>query len=96
MVAKSAAAKVETVEEVVEAPGAISHTPTPATTDPATAEEQEPVEVVEATTKRGIPNNTWTLQYGKHRLDLVEGQSTDMPIDVYEYLKRQGNLVARL
>lgn len=86
---KKTATTVETVEEVEETPEASS----PA---PAVAEEQAPVEVVAPTTKRGIPNNTWSLTYGQYQMDLVEGQETDMPIPVYEYLKRQGNLVARL
>jgi hypothetical protein len=43
--------------------------------------------------KEGIPNNTWTLWYGNVKFDCVMGQARQFPADVYEYLKRSGNLI---
>ena len=88
---KKSVAAVETVDEVEETiEETVAEAPAPAVI------EEVQAEVVAPTTKRGIPNNTWTLTYGKYPLDLIEGQATDMPVPVYEYLRRQGNLVARL
>lgn len=91
---KTAAAKVETVEEVEETPAEEVEEFLAATASAPAPVVQE--EVVTPTTKRGIPNNTWTLTYGAWQIDLVEGQETDLPLPIYEYLKRHGNLVARL
>ena len=92
---KKTVAKVETVDEVEETIEETVEEAVEAAPAPVVIEEVQ-AEVVAPTTKRGIPNNTWTLTYGTHTIDLVEGRAVDMPIDVYEYLRRQGNLVARL
>jgi len=88
---KSAASKV--VEEVEEV-----DTPEPEVSQdvPAPVVETDEPEVVVPTTKRGIPNNTWTLTYGRYTIDLVEGVETELPLTVYNYLRRQGNLIGRL
>jgi hypothetical protein len=43
--------------------------------------------------KEGIPHNTWTLWYGGLKFDCVQGVPRMFPVEVYNYLKKQGNLL---
>jgi hypothetical protein len=42
---------------------------------------------------RGRPNNTWRLYYGNLVFDCVEGVEREFPEEVYEYLKKSGNIL---
>ena len=42
---------------------------------------------------KGRPNNTWRLYYGGLRIDCVEGVEREFPEEVYEYLKKSGNIL---
>lgn len=90
---KKAAAVVEEVESEEVATEESSSDEEP---EAPAVEESAPAEVVAPTTKRGTPNNTWTLYYGNQKVDMVEGQERDFSLEVYNYLAKSGNLVARL
>lgn len=54
----------------------------------------EPVKetVVSPTTKNAKVKGTWTMFYGTSRWDFVDGHRYDLPMDLYNYLRRAGNI----
>lgn len=89
--AKAEVVEVDAVEEVAVAEEATVVEVAPVEDVPAKAETGNPLLAQER--KEGIPNNTWTLWYGNAKFDCVQGQARMFPIDVYNYLKRAGNLI---
>ena len=53
--------------------------------------EPEPV-VVAPTTKNAKVKGTWTMYYGTGRWNFVDGQRYDLPIELFNYLKKNGNI----
>jgi LytS/YehU family sensor histidine kinase len=74
---KIAEVLIEDEDEVVEAPA-----PAPA---------PEPT-IVAPTTKNAKIKGTWTMFYGTTRWDFVDGHRYDLPLDLFEYLKKAGNI----
>jgi len=62
---------------------------------PAPAVVQEEV-VLAPATKKGTVTSTWTLYYANVAYDFVADQEYDLPVAVYEYLRKAGNLKATL
>lgn len=89
------AVEVEAVEEVAEAaPAPVVKTVEVAPVQEAASPSAEGVNpLLQQDRKEGIPNNTWTLWYGNAKFDCVQGQARMFPTDVYNYLKRAGNLI---
>lgn len=48
--------------------------------------------VVSPTTKNAKVKGTWTMFYGTNRWDFVDGHRYDLPLDLYDYLRRAGNI----
>lgn len=69
---------VEQEDEKVE-----DYTPAPAKAEP---------KVVQPATKNAKVKGTWTMFYGAHRFDFVDGNRYDLPPDLFEYLKSAGNI----
>ena len=95
-------ATVEVVEEVAaaeEAPVAddapavetVEVAPVEAAPAPAPAPNGNPL--LAQPRKKGRPNNTWRLYYGNLVFDCVEGVEREFPEEVYEYLKKSGNIL---
>lgn len=57
----------------------------------APAPKAEPT-IVAPTTKNAKIKGTWTMYYGTGRWDFVDGQRYELPVDLFEYLKRSGNI----
>ena len=53
--------------------------------------EPEPV-VVAPTTKNAKVKGTWTMYYGTGRWNFVDGQRYDLPIELFNYLRKNGNI----
>ncbi len=53
--------------------------------------EEEPV-IVTPTTKKARVKGTWTQYYGGRLFNFVDGQSYELPLEVFEYLKDNGNI----
>lgn len=64
-----------------------------ATTTPVVEvlQQVEPV-IVAPTTQRARVKGTWTMYYGGSTYDFVDGQYTDIPTDLFEYLRQRGNI----
>lgn len=64
-----------------------------ASATPAVVEVQqvEPV-IVAPTTHRARVKGTWTMYYGGSTYDFVDGQYTEIPADLFEYLRSRGNI----
>jgi len=58
---------------------------------PAPTTAPEPT-VVSPTTKNAKVKGTWTMFYGTGRWDFVDGHRYDLPMDLYNYLRRAGNI----
>jgi len=74
-------------EEVEEQPVAVA-TPEP---------EAAPVMVAVPTTKSAKIKGTWTMhwgagEHGLRKFDFVDGNRYEIPIDLFDYLKRSGNI----
>ncbi len=48
--------------------------------------------VVSPTTKNAKIKGTWTMYYGTGKWDFVDGHRYDLPLDLYEYLRKNGNI----
>lgn len=70
-------AEVLIEEEAVEAPA-----PTP---------EPEPT-IVAPTTKNAKIKGTWTMFWGESKWDFIDGHRYDLPVDLYAYLRKSGNI----
>lgn len=57
----------------------------------APAPKPEPT-IVAPTTKNAKIKGTWTMYYGTTRWDFVDGHRYDLPLDLFEYLKKAGNI----
>lgn len=51
----------------------------------------EPI-VLQLATKNVKIKGTWTFYYGGEKYDFVDGYRYDLPMEVFEYLKRSGNI----
>lgn len=49
-------------------------------------------QVLQPAMKNAKIKGTWTFFYGSDKYDFVDGQRYDIPLDVFEYLKRAGNI----
>jgi hypothetical protein len=58
---------------------------------PAPAPKAEPT-IVAPTTKNAKIKGTWTMYYGTGRWDFVDGRRYDLPLDLYNYLVKAGNV----
>jgi hypothetical protein len=57
----------------------------------APAPKAEPT-IVAPTTKNAKIKGTWTMYYGTGRWDFVDGRRYDLPLDLYAYLVKAGNV----
>ena len=48
--------------------------------------------IVSPTTKNAKIKGTWTMYYGTGKWDFVDGHRYDLPLDLYEYLRKNGNI----
>ena len=48
--------------------------------------------IVSPTTKNAKIKGTWTMYYGPGKWDFVDGHRYDLPLDLYEYLRKNGNI----
>ena len=48
--------------------------------------------IVSPTTKSAKVKGTWTMYYGTSRWDFVDGRRYDLPLDLFEYLRKNGNI----
>lgn len=57
----------------------------------AEAAPAQPV-IVSPTTKNAKVKGTWRMYYGTQSWDFVDGRRYDLPLDLYEYLRANGNI----
>ena len=57
----------------------------------APAPKPEPT-IVAPTTKNAKIKGTWTMYWGTGRWDFVDGHRYDIPLDLFNYLKKAGNI----
>lgn len=57
----------------------------------AVAAEVAPI-TVQPTTKNAKVKGTWTLYFGDQRWDFVDGHRYDLPLALFEYLVKHGNI----
>ena len=48
--------------------------------------------VVSPTTKNARVKGTWTMYYGTQRWEFVDGNRYDLPMKLFEYLRKSGNI----
>ena len=48
--------------------------------------------IVSPTTKNAKIKGTWTMYYGTGKWDFVDGHRYDLPLDLYEYLRKNNNI----
>jgi hypothetical protein len=58
---------------------------------PSLTPAPEPI-VLQLATKNVKIKGTWTFYYGGEKYDFVDGYRYDLPMEVFEYLKRSGNI----
>ena len=58
---------------------------------PAPAPAPEPT-IVSATTKNAKIKGTWTMHWGKDKWDFIDGHRYDLPLDLFNYLRKSGNI----
>jgi hypothetical protein len=49
-------------------------------------------QVLQPATRNAKVKGTWLFHYGSDKYDFVDGQRYDLPLEVFEYLKRSGNI----
>lgn len=49
-------------------------------------------QVLQPATRNAKVKGTWLFHYGSDKYDFVDGQRYDLPVEVFEYLKRSGNI----
>lgn len=49
-------------------------------------------QVLQPSTKNVKIKGTWIFFYGGEKYDFVDGYRYDLPLEVFEYLKRAGNI----
>lgn len=57
----------------------------------APAPAPEPT-IVAPTTKNAKIKGTWTMFWGTTKWNFVDGHRYDIPLDLFEYLKKSGNI----
>ena len=57
----------------------------------APAPSPEPT-IVAPTTKNAKIKGTWTMFWGTTKWNFVDGHRYDIPLDLFEYLKKSGNI----
>jgi hypothetical protein len=58
---------------------------------PAPAPAPEPT-IVAPTTKNVKIKGTWTMFWGTQRWDFIDGHRYDLPLDLFAYLRKSGNI----
>lgn len=58
---------------------------------PAPAPAPEPT-IVAPTTKNAKIKGTWTMFWGTQRWDFIDGHRYDLPLDLFSYLRKSGNI----
>jgi len=58
----------------------------------ATPEAPAEPTIVSPTTKRAKVKGTWTMFWGTQQYNFVDGHSYDLPLDLFEHLKRHSNI----
>jgi hypothetical protein len=58
---------------------------------PAPAPKAEPT-IVAPTTKNAKIKGTWTMYWGTTKWNFIDGHRYDIPLDLFDYLKRSGNI----
>jgi hypothetical protein len=58
---------------------------------PSATPAPEP-QVLQPATKNAKIKGTWIFHYGGEKYDFVDGYRYDLPLEVFEYLKRAGNI----
>lgn len=58
---------------------------------PAPAPKPEPT-IVAPTTKNAKIKGTWTMFWGTQRWDFIDGHRYDLPLDLFAYLRKSGNI----
>lgn len=53
--------------------------------------QQEPI-IVTPTTRIARIKGTWLMQWGPDKFNFVDGRRYEIPLDLFEYLKRRGNI----
>jgi len=48
--------------------------------------------IVAPTTKNAKIKGTWTMFWGKQKWDFIDGHRYDLPLDLYDYLRKAGNI----
>jgi hypothetical protein len=49
-------------------------------------------QVLQPAIRNAKVKGTWTFHYGSSKYDFVDGHRYDLPTEVFEYLKRSGNI----
>jgi hypothetical protein len=62
-----------------------------ATEASAPAPAPEPT-IVAPTTKNAKIKGTWTMFWGESKWDFIDGHRYDLPVDLYAYLRKSGNI----
>lgn len=57
----------------------------------APAPTPEPT-IVAPTTKNAKIKGTWTMFWGASKWDFIDGHRYDLPVDLYAYLRKSGNI----
>lgn len=52
----------------------------------------EPTQIVTPTTKNARVKGTWVMHWGPDKFNFVDGRRYDLPKDLFEYLRRRGNI----
>jgi len=55
-------------------------------------EEQEAPSFALPLNKRARVKGTWTLYFGTEQYDFVDGQYYELPVDLYNSLRKSGNI----
>lgn len=49
-------------------------------------------QVVSPTTKSAKIKGTWTMYWGTSKWDFIDGHRYDLPLDLFNYLRKSGNI----
>ena len=56
------------------------------------AQFQEPAMTVTPTTRNARVKGTWVMHWGADKFDFEDGRRYELPKELFEYLKRRGNI----
>jgi hypothetical protein len=82
---------VSAVEDTSDDVAVVADTTTSAAVSYTPAAAPAP-QVLQPSTKNAKIKGTWTFFYGGEKYDFVDGYRYDLPLEVFEYLKRAGNI----